>query len=221
MFRLMIKCFLCLIIALLTGCKTEAEIPVRFSDFNAKSTHKIQGKLIVEIPACKDYNSDMPSDSLFKIKQKLPYVFKGAKFENCFEKNFSSYALFSFPVSILKSKTNLNMAQDTINISFDKNKSGFESLFVFIPDKLRSSINKMIKSEIFIKKSDLKITFALDPEGKKGSFQIIGGYLNNKPVQFGIFNNNGEKFKVTIPSYGIDLLVSGDYKYIAMHNAKF
>ena len=62
---------------------------------------------------------------------------------------------------------------------------------------------------------------ALDPEGKKGSFQIIGGYLNNKPVQFWNFYSNGEKFKVTIPSYGIDLLLSGDYKYIAMQNTKF
>ena len=39
MFRLMISCFLCLTIVILTGCKTEAEIPVRLNDLNAKSTH--------------------------------------------------------------------------------------------------------------------------------------------------------------------------------------
>ena len=56
-----------------------------------------------------------------------------------------------------------------------------------------------MKSNVFAKAENLHINLTVDPEGKPVSFSLIGAYLDNKPVQFGSYDNNGGKFTIGIP----------------------
>lgn len=204
----------------LVGCKTEMEVPVKLSDFTKTESVTTTGAMAIEIPSCTEPDSDMPSDSVFKLQKKIPYVFKGAEYIKCTKHDFKSYVVFKFPVNIDNVVDGKVIDEQMINLSYLADNDG-HSLFVKIPPKLQESINTMIKSNMYSDINDMQLSLNIDPEGKKTNFSVIGAYLDGNPVQIGSFTNNGKEFKITIPAYGIErMLKSEQGSFMALMGAK-
>lgn len=199
---------------ILSGCETEIEVPIKLSDFD-KNERSIQviGDMALEVTSCnKSGSSEMPSDDIFKLQTKIPYVFKGAKYISCEKIDYNSFAFFKVPVNIDNEKNEKVVDENVLNVSFFESTNNERSLVVAIHPKLQNSIKELISSDIYAKVDSMSITLAIDPEGQKFSFMAYGIYLDGTPVQVNSFTNNGEKFKVKIPTYGIKHLLSNDLK---------
>ena len=59
---------------LLAGCKSEITMPVTYSEVFGAPVIK-NARLDIEVPACKEYKSDLESSSVLEAKQKINYVF--------------------------------------------------------------------------------------------------------------------------------------------------
>lgn len=215
------RILLCVLPIFLISCKTEIAVPVKLSDFDKKEKSvQIVGGMSMEVSSCKDRGSDMPSDDIFKLQKQIPYVFKGAKYIKCKKRKFKSYALFMLPANIDNIKDGKTVDEQVINLTYFPNESGKRSLNVYIPPKLRSAINKLIKSNMYINADDIMLTLEIDSEGKSLSYTVVGAYLDGDPVQVGSYKNNGGKFEITIPSYGLkQMLKSKDQVFSAIMNA--
>lgn len=84
----------------LSGCKTEIDAPVNYSELFGPQK-SITGWLSVEVPACKDAtNKQFESSSVMEAKQKIPYIFPEAKYLQCKDEGFDSYASFNIPIHV-------------------------------------------------------------------------------------------------------------------------
>lgn len=207
----------------LVGCKAEIEMPVKLSDFDKKEKSvQIVGAMAMEVTSCTERGTDMPSDDIFKLQKQIPYVFKGAEYVECKKHRFKSYALFKLPANIDNVKDGKAADEQVINLAFFPNESGDRSLSVYIPPKLRESINKLIESNMYISASDIVMSLEIDPEGKPMSFRVVGAYIDGEPVQVGSYDTKGGKFKITIPAYGLEqMLKPNDQMFTALMNASF
>ncbi|MFD2177803.1 DUF7424 family protein [Veronia pacifica] len=207
----------------LVGCKAEIEMPLKLSDFDKKEKSvQIVGTMAMEVTSCTERGTDMPSDDIFKLQKKIPYVFKGAEYVECKKDGFNSYALFKLPANIDNVKDGKSADDQVINLAFFSNESGGRNLSVYIPPKLRGSINKLIESNVYINASDIVMSLVVDPEGKPMSFTVVGAYLDSKPVQMGSYDTNGGKFKITIPAYGLEqMLQPKNHMFTALMYASF
>ena len=206
---------------LLIGCKTTIEIPVKLSDFDKKDPSvQIVGLMNMEITSCTERGTDMPSDDVFKLQKKIPYIFKGAEYINCYDKNFRSHVLFKLPVNSDNVKDGKVIDEYMINLNYFPVESASRLLNIYIPKKLGESINKLIKSNMYINASDIAITLEIDPEGYKFPFTAIGVYIDGSPVQMDSYHSDGEKFKITIPTYGLHRMLN-DEVFILMLNTKY
>jgi len=163
----------------------------------------------------------MPSDDIFKLQKQIPYVFKGAEYIQCNKYQLKSYALFKLPANIDNVQDGKAVDEQVINLAYFPNETGARDLTVYIPPKLKNSINELVKSNVYISSSDILISLIIDSEGKSLSFTVIGAYIDKKPVQLEKYDSNGDKFMITIPSYGLEkMLGQSDEAFIVLVNVK-
>ncbi|AKJ42703.1 hypothetical protein [Pragia fontium] len=79
----------------LSACKIDMASKMNFSDLTSETPKEVSGMITVEVPACNDYrDSRKESKSLTEAKTKIPGVFAGAKFKECYTSNMKSLAVF-------------------------------------------------------------------------------------------------------------------------------
>ncbi|WP_265498558.1 DUF7424 family protein [Providencia rustigianii] len=96
------KIFTTLIITtLLAGCKVDLTTKINTDDLLSTEHKSVAGLIRVEVPSCNDFeDSRKDSNSLTDLKMKIPTVFRGAEFKECYKQKLSSYADFVIPIGV-------------------------------------------------------------------------------------------------------------------------
>lgn len=85
----------------LVGCKADITANVALSELQGTSSY-MDAVLSVEVPSCKEYDSDFESSSLLKLKSRVPVIFPEANFLGCKSIGFNTVANFSVPIRVGK-----------------------------------------------------------------------------------------------------------------------
>ncbi len=109
----------------------------------------------------------------------MPYIFQGAQYVECFEKEMQSYAHFRVPIKLAKQEDHsLN------NIYFLSNS--YHILAVGIPYSIKEKMQRAQSGSIAIDEVKLKMNIDLtNDSGKPFKYKIISAYLNDSPVIMG------------------------------------
>lgn len=181
--RFCMYAFLTIILGTSLGCKLIAEVSVNMTELLARTDKDLSGDLYIEVPRCSDY-----SDVLFKVRKSIPEAFRGAKYVECFKKNFDSLAHFKIPIDLRRNTFNMGESPN-INLIF----SNENELMVGLPRSLRKDMEQMMKD--VIKSLDAK------------DMNILG----SPDMKFNITvkNDTGNDFKFM----GIAIYINDDYPY--------
>ncbi|EHJ3655110.1 hypothetical protein J9T75_000245 [Salmonella enterica] len=86
---------------LLSGCKVGVETDVNTDELQSTEQKEVSADLNFEVASCSSSeDSRVESDSLLKIKSKVPTIFRNAEYVDCYTKSFDSFAHFKIPVSV-------------------------------------------------------------------------------------------------------------------------
>jgi len=212
----MIKYYCIGLLLLLTGCKSHIGFPIKLSDFDSKKESiRIQGFMSIEVSSCIDSKTKIPSDDVFKLQNKIPYIFKESVYSHCEDEGMRSFAWFSIPANIDNLRNSKPVDDQIINLSFFPRKANPENrnLVILLAPKLKESISNLIESSDFASLDDISMTFEINTGGKKLEFRVIGAYLEDTPVQYNTFSNKADTFNITIPPYGIKQMVTSLGKF--------
>ena len=98
-----IGCLALLLLVGLSGCKAKIEKDLKVSDLISADAKQTTANLYVEVAGCDDYeDSRRPSDSVVKAKQSIPQIFSEARYVECFNIRFDSFAHFTIPMMLQK-----------------------------------------------------------------------------------------------------------------------
>ena len=183
-----VKMWLVVILAAAPGCKIHIDIPVKMSMLQTTpsisnpttSEPIIYGTIRVEIPSCHEFgDTRKPSSSLLETKSKIPSIFKGAEFKDCYSKNLVTFAEFSIPVSFDKQKDGKFAHNDYINII----SLGRQILAVGIPPSIKTQL-ELFNNDSFTP-INLEPTVSINLKNDTGraiDADLVGVYVNDYPV---------------------------------------
>lgn len=164
----------------LAGCKTEVEKDVSLKTLLSEPVKTETALLNVEISSCSSHeDSRKESDSLIKIKSKIPNVFPKAVFKECYSKNFNSFASFEIPVGVgaIEDNKKPNFENDINIYSYGNRK-----LNVSTSKQLSESIRNFLKSE-YISNFNFNISLNVTNDTDRDhNFSILSSYIDNDPV---------------------------------------
>ena len=199
--------FLCssilVISGLITGCKFTTEVSVTMSELMERKNKDIIGDLYVEVPSCNDHrDSRNPSKSVIEARESIPGVFKGARYVECFRKNFDSMAHFKIPMNIRPSLSNLNDL-DHISIVFNADNE----LMVGMPYSLRKRIDDMRKRNL--RSVDLIVNINVkNDSGNDFNFMGIAAYFGGRPYTYTeAISKSGNSFLVKLSDVSVSRIM--------------
>lgn len=210
-------CFIVLLF--LASCKSYVNLGATITELRkAKHGEILSSNLVIEISRCKDRETEMPSDDVFKLQKQIPWVFQGAQYVKCVRENFESYAFFTIPIAVDKKADKEPVDSGILNLVLHENGLGNDNgaIVISVPNTLKNKLNKLKKSNRFMNPfDDLKINFQLNNDsGKLYTFTILGGYLDDEPYQLGSFDNKGGKMLLSYNGYAAEALVKGEPLYL-------
>jgi hypothetical protein len=170
-----------LLVALLVGCKAEVETKITFSEIASGVTKLTSGDIYVEISACGDHeDTRKPSESLLQVKSKMPSIFAGAEYVECFNKKLDTYAHFKIPVSI---DGNNNGKLESDNAVTLLNEKGI--LYVAVPSALAKRINEAKSDPDGAGLTDISIQININNDTKDGIiFKAFSSYIDGHPYVY-------------------------------------
>ncbi len=204
-------------IVLLTGCKASLEAQVNLSDLLSSKTKDITGDLYLEVTTCSSYkDSRQESSSLIKAKNTVPHVFLGAKYIECFRKEFESFAHFQLPIKLDKDHDGKLASDSQLNIISNSK----ELLTVGIPRLINKKIEN-VKNESYTTK-DLELVFQIkvvNDTGRDHPFVVFSSYLNGSPYTYGNSNSKaGSSFVVKLSDVSVDQAISFTTSHVLFHD---
>ncbi len=161
-------------ILVLAGCKVDMETEVNLNDLSAKDSKIVDGHLNFEVPSCTSHeDSRKESNSLIKIKEKVPTIFREAKYVECYSKKFNSYAHFTIPVNVgeLDGEGKV-LDADVYLFASPKEKI---AMGILLTKELRARINKSQKNEI--NKMDLNFSVKINKEATPLRVNVLGAFM--------------------------------------------
>jgi hypothetical protein len=168
-----------LIIFFFLGCESTIETKVNVSDLQSKKDKQIQGDLYFEVATCGDFeDSRKLSEFVVEAQKTIPYIFQGAQYVECFEKNFQSYTHFTIPIVITKNTyANVNSIYITSNPT--------NVLAIGIPVNIRQNMQRVQDSSMTIDEMKLNIKIdLLNDTNQNFPYKVISAYVNEIPVIF-------------------------------------
>lgn len=187
----------------LTACKTEIEKDVSLKQLLNEPIKTETALLNVEISSCNNHeDSRKPSDSLIDIQQKIPTIFHGAKYKECYSKKYESFASFEIPVGfgVVNDKAEL---KDEINIY--SYKKGYLNISTTpeLAKKIRNALNKSYVSNL---QFNVILNIKNDTD-KEQTFNIYSAYLDNSPINFGQYTHKqGQTMAIKLSNASADML---------------
>ncbi|ASG88403.1 DUF7424 family protein [Salmonella enterica] len=137
---------LCLVLAL-TGCKVDLSTTVDLADVLSEQHKATTADLNFEVAACNNYeDSRKESDSLIRMKAKVPTIFDGAEYVECYAQKFQSFAHFRVPVDVGALTENVKLAVPGADIFITSKKEDGLIAAVYLSDKVRKKLLDAQKS---------------------------------------------------------------------------
>jgi hypothetical protein len=163
----------------LLGCESTIETKVNVSDLQSKKDKQIQGDLYFEVATCSDFeDSRKLSEFVVEAQKTIPYIFQGAQYIECFEKNFQSYTHFAIPVTITK-----NSYANVSSVYIASNSDNL--LAVGIPANVRQNMQRVQDSSMTMDEMKLNIKIdLLNDTNQNFPYKVISAYVNKSPVIF-------------------------------------
>lgn len=204
-FRTLVVIGACLLIV---GCKTTVETEVTISDLLSSPTKQIAGALIVEVPACQDYqDSRNPSNTLLEVQKMVPTIFKDATFKECYRQQFNSFARFELPLVLDKDKDGKLASEEHINIL--SNESNL--LAVSVPERIKAGLENAAKrgpGSALDMRLAVKVT---NDTGEDFNFSVISAFVDEEPYVFGnLTSKAGKSFTVSLSDVSVQSALNGD-----------
>lgn len=185
------------------GCKTQVEKDISLKSLLNDPLHTETALLNVEVSACGDHeDSRKPSSSLLEAQNQVPKIFPQAKYKECFNKKFNSFASFEIPVGVGVMNDG-DKPENDINIySFKK-----RPLNVRTSENLSKNINNHLKKS-YQSNFDFEIIINLKNDtGEDHRFNAYSVYWDGAPfsVAYPVLKNN-ETVKLKLGNVSSDML---------------
>jgi len=141
----------------LVGCRSGVDLPVKYSEVFGSPQIK-SSTLFLEVPSCKEYNSEMESSSVLQAKQKVGYLFPEAKYLGCKMQNFESLVYFEIPFQVggvgLKDckKNQICVASSQNNLNMN----------VFVGEDIRRKLSELRKGMTMFDPNNFEIIINFD-----------------------------------------------------------
>nr|WP_241560807.1 hypothetical protein [Bordetella avium] len=206
------------VVVALAGCKATVETEVNLSDLLTAPTKQLAGNLMIEVPACQSHeDSRQPSKMLVDVQNAVPGIFSDAKYEECFRKNFNSFARFSLPIFLDKDMDGKLASESHINLV--SNEKGL--LSVSIPDQMKK---KILDAQKKSPGGSLDLKFAIkvkNDTGKDYPFMALAAFIDKDPYVVGnLTAKAGGAFVATLSDVSAQsALLKGDAK-VLLHQSK-
>lgn len=175
-----IKLLCCSMALILTGCKTELTTDVNYSQLTNKEHKLVAASLVVEVPACTDYqDSRKESNTLTDLKKTIANVLPSSEYKECYRKGMDSYASFTTPVSIGYMDGNMSIDTSAIYIG----GSDAMPMFAYIPPPLKKAINSAKKNSMMDKALSFSIKINLKNDTDKDvQVSPTAIFVNDYPI---------------------------------------
>ncbi len=193
----------------LAACNANLETDIKISALLDETTETLDGRLTMEVAACQDYkDSRKPSSSLIQMQQNIPGILEGAKFTECYSKNFKSYAEFLVPISLDKVEDQ-KLPSDT-NFVILANNAPYTT-FV-IPKQLIQRIENAKKSNPLASSVDLKVSFNITNDTDNDiPFRAYASYIDGAPHIAQSMNfPAGASVKILLSDVSVDIALEGN-----------
>lgn len=174
------KLLCCSIALILTGCKTELTTDVDYSQLTNKEHKVVAASLMVEVPACTDYqDSRKESKTLTDLRKTIANVLPSSEYKECFRKGMDSYASFTTPVSIGYMGGNMSLDLGTIYLGGNEGTP----MFAYIPPPLKKAINGAKKDSMMDKSLSFSIVVNLKNDtDKEVKISPTAVFVNDYPI---------------------------------------
>lgn len=161
----------------LVGCKADLTANVALSELQGTPSY-MDAILSVEVPSCKEYDSDFESSSLLKLKSRIPVIFPKANFLGCKSVGFDTVANFSVPIRVGQ----IHEECSGHDICLGSSESQPSVIFAVAGKDFISGYRKLERSESNIEPSVI-IGFTNDSDKTQDLF-AISLYADSDPIQF-------------------------------------
>jgi hypothetical protein len=191
-----------LFVALLVGCKAEVETKITFSEIVSGVTKITSGDIYVEITTCGDHeDTRKPSESLLQVKSKIPSIFVGAEYVECFNKKLDTFAHFRIPVSIDGNNNGKLESDNAVTLLNEKS-----ILYVAVPSALAKRINEAKNDPDGAGLTDISIQINMNNDTKDGIiFKAFSSYIDGRPyVYTTLCAHPNDPFVVRISNVSVD-----------------
>ena len=194
----------------LLGCKSEIDLPVKYSQVFGKPQPST-GTLSIEVPDCKEEATEMESSSVLEAKQKVNYIFSGAKYLGCKEEGFESFVSFEVPF-IIGCVGMRDCRKNEICVASSQNN---QNMNVFVGEEIRKKITLIARGFTFFDPDNLRITLTVDNDsGQSLSVRIPSAFLRHEGEEIPLHNTRGGNFpedtlKFTLSNVASSQLIRG------------
>lgn len=197
------------------GCKAEIQTTLNVSNIKQCSIpQKIQADLFVEIAACNDFeDSRKPSSSLVEVQQKMPFVFPGAEYVECFTRKMDTYAHFTIEAAVVKEAAIKGSSdKDFGKIAIVNNNEGFT--FLHIPRSIYQKMEQLNDSSFVTMEYEVLINLVNDTK-ENFKFTVFDMYVNGNPVQIETFElRGGGKITLKPSNVSVDSALQNGSSYL-------
>ncbi|UAA39427.1 hypothetical protein KIH87_03460 [Paraneptunicella aestuarii] len=210
------KFLLCFGLLFLTGCKGSIETRVNISDLLSTKTKDIVGDLYVEVPSCTSYkDSRQESDSLQKAKTQISNIFTGAQFNECFTKQFKSYAHFHIPMVLERDNDGKLASETKLNIQSSEDNL----LAVGFPSSIAEKLKRLEESSLRTQSLDIEVNIeVVNDTGKSHSFRVISAYIDGDPYVYESLSAPADSsFLVTLSNVSVDNAKQNGSTFVLLH----
>ena len=187
----------------LVGCKADITANVALSELQGTSSY-MDAVLSVEVPSCKEYDSDFESSSLLKLKSRVPVIFPEANFLGCKSIGFNTVANFSVPIRIGK----IHEECSGHDICLGPSESQPSVIFAVAGKDFLSGYRKLERSESNIEPS--VIIGLTNDSDKTQELVAISLYVDNEPMQFASLHIKSKRYtELKLSNVAIDGTLKG------------
>jgi len=191
-----------LLVSLLVGCKAEVETTIAFSEIASGATKTTTGDIYVEITACGDHDDTRkPSESLLQAKSKIPSIFEGAQYIECFNKKLDTFAHFKIPISIDGNNNGKLESDNALTLLTEKGV-----LYVAVPSVLAKRIKDAKNDPEGGGLTDISIQINMNNDTKDGIiFKAFSSYIDGRPYVYStLCAHANDPFVVRISNVSVD-----------------
>lgn len=208
-----------LLAVLLVGCKAEVETKITYSEIMSGVTKTTSGDIYVEITACGDHeDTRKASESLLQAKSKIPSIFEGAQYVECFNKKLDTFAHFKIPISIDGNNNGKLESDNAITLLSEKG-----IMYVAAPSMLAKRINEAKNDPEGAGLTDISIQININNDTKDGViFKAFSSYIDGRPYVYStLCAHPNDPFVVRISNVSVDeVLTEGKSPVMAIIEGK-